>query len=282
VTQQADPEFAYQASKPTAPSRAMLLFGLTLLSVANAIFDFVYNALHNQDLAAAVINGLGVSWAFWVAWGLALALALRAEPDPADHRDLLVAAVCVGAILVPNHHMSTLAATLAAGWFALRPEAGVKLRAAALILLALTVNLLWARAASMVVARPVEFADAHMVALLTHASVHANVVPFVNGPGSYLLLSGCTSIGNASMALLLWIAIARSLRPQPRRSDWLIAAGIMVTVVAINLVRLSLMAQSLAAFEYWHGGFGAVMVNLAITTAGLSWAVLDTRHEILA
>jgi hypothetical protein len=282
VTQQADREFAFQASKPTAPSRAQLLFGLTLLSVANAIFDFVYNAAHNQDLGAAAINGFGVSWAFWVAWGLALARALRAEPDLADRSDLLVAAVCVGAIMVPNHHVSTLAATAAGGWFALRPGAGVKLRAAALILLALTVNLLWARVALMVAARPIEFADAHMVALLTHASVHANVVPFVRGPGSYLLLSGCTSIGNASMALLLWIAIARNLRPEPRRSDWLIAAGIMITVVAINLVRLSLMAQSLAAFEYWHSGPGAVTVNLAITIAGLAWAVLDTRHELLA
>ena len=57
-------------------------------------------------------------------------------------------------------------------------------------------------------------------------------------------------------------------------------AGVVLTVVLINVVRLSLMAQSLAMFHMVHDETGAGVVNAIITFAGLAWAVGSVRHEI--
>jgi hypothetical protein len=111
-------------------------------------------------------------------------------------------------------------------------------------------------------------------------AVHGNVVDFVHGGERVAILSGCTSVANASLALLLWLAITRSVRPKPVSSEFIYAAAVFVTVVAINLARLSLVAGSRADWAYWHGPVGDGLVDALITASALAWAVVGVRREI--
>ena len=48
-----------------------------------------------------------------------------------------------------------------------------------------------------------------------------------------------------------------------------------VSVVVINIVRLTLMAQSVKMFELVHGDAGWAAINAIITVNGLLWAAMS-------
>ena len=149
-------------------------------------------------------------------------LALRAEPTKATPMDMIIGVACLLVIALPaSKFLSSGAATVIGFWFLFRPASPERLRAASLILIAITINLVWAHALLLVIDKPMEFVDAHLTALLAGTSVHENIVQFVHGDAGLVIFSGCTSVENASMALLLWIAIARCARPLPRPRDLL-------------------------------------------------------------
>ena len=230
--------------------------------------------------AGAIVNGLGYSWALWMACALAVALSLRGQTPPVSRADVTVGAACLVMIALPASDLSVVAATAIALWFLIRPEISVRLAGAAVILLAVAVNLLWSPAAMQFVARPVEFVDAHLVGMVTGSPAHENLVGFVDGSGALLIARGCTSVANASLALLVWLSIARSVRPRSGPRDLLVGAGVFATVMVINLTRLVLTAQDRAAYEFWHGTVGRPLVNVIISVSGLAWAAWDVRDEI--
>src|SRR3569832_1435519 len=93
-----------------APPRAHLFAALTLLAVGNAVTARALMALHDQGLSAALVDGLGMSWAFWLALALAVRLALTAPPVPASRGDMALAALALVLIASPFRQASSLAA----------------------------------------------------------------------------------------------------------------------------------------------------------------------------
>jgi hypothetical protein len=203
---------------------------------------------------------------------------MTSENKPARPVDLWMLGACVVAAMVPVSPVSTLAAT-ALGLFTLW-RGDERLRAAGMVLLAIAVQLLWSRLIMLVFLAPIASLDAHMVGLITGIPVHGNVVPFANGVRAMAIEEGCTSVQNASIALVLFVGIVRTFRPKPIASETLYFAGAFLSVIAINIARLSLMSQSLAAFYALHGATGFAVINLIITVNGLIWATLSVRREI--
>jgi hypothetical protein len=120
------------------------------------------------------------------------------------------------------------------------------------------------------------------VSLITHQPVYGQEVQFADGDKRLAILAGCTSVQNASTALVLYVAIVRSFRPIPQVSELAALAGVFVSVMAVNTARLALMAQSLEMYHRVHGDLGAAAINVAVTLIGLAWAAASVRREILA
>lgn len=264
----------------STPTQAQLAAGLLLLAIANLAASHVRGALATQSLGDALMNGLGASWAFWVALALAVRLALTAPSRPASRLELVLAGVALVMIASPVRQLSALVATGMALWLIFRPGFDPKLRAAGIVLLALTVHLVWTTLLMLMFARPIEAIDAQLVGWVTGVPVRHNMVGFTDGQQGFLVMGGCTSVQNASMALLLWIALARSARPEPRPRDLLIGLGLFVTVAAINIGRLSLIAQSRDMLNLVHGATGSSLTIGLITAAALAWTVFDVRREL--
>jgi exosortase/archaeosortase family protein len=146
---------------------------------------------------------------------------------------------------------------------------------------AISVQLLWSRVLMLLFTRPIASLDAWLVGLILRQPVHGTTVTFVDGSHVMSILAACTSVENASVALVLFVAVARSFRPTPARSELLALAGVFLSVVAVNLARLALMGQNMAMFRLMHDGVGADVTNAVITTIGLAWAVGNVRREIL-
>ncbi len=250
------------------------------LLVVNAVATRAGAAVQQYGLGTALVSGLGFSWALWLSFAICLRLALKA-PDRAIRRhDLWIVAGCIASALIPASPVSAVAATGLAIVTILNRDESVERKAAAMVLLAIAVQLLWSRLIMLVFVHPIANADAFLVGLITHTPTHGNAVQLVTGARSLSILEGCTSVQNASVALVLFVSIVRVFRPAPIRSELLYLAGAFLSVIVINTVRIAMMAQDEAAYHRIHGDTGTTLLNLIITVNGLAWAVMSVRREI--
>ncbi|WP_372782156.1 hypothetical protein [Phenylobacterium sp.] len=258
------------------------MFPVTIfVLIANAVASKVLAAFAEHGPVAALVGGLGLSWAFWLSFALCIRLALIEEDRAPRPRDLWVCGACLLAALIPISQVSALACTALALVLLLDRTRGVALKAAAWILLAISVQLLWSRLTMLLFVGPIAALDAHLVSLLTQTPVQGNTVQFADGArGGMSILGACTSVQNASVALMLFVAIVRTFRPAPVRSEIYLLIGLFLSVVVINVVRLALMAQSMAMFRLVHGDVGGGVTNGIITADALLWAVISVRREI--
>ncbi|HEY3950928.1 hypothetical protein [Phenylobacterium sp.] len=257
------------------------LFAATIvLLLANATAARAIEAVGLSGGLGALIRGLGMSWAFWLAFAVSVRLALREAPTPARSRDLAVCAACALAALVPLSPLAALACTGLAAAILLDPTQGRFLKAAAWIVLAASVQLVWTRILMLVFVQPIANIDAHLVSFIIDRPVRGNGVLFVDRTHTLSVQGGCTSVQNASTGLMLYVAVLRGFRPVPRPSEALVLVGVFFSIVALNIVRLALMAQNIAMFHFVHDGAGAELFNAIITLTGLTWAVASARHEI--
>jgi hypothetical protein len=266
---------AYPMGRPQVFAATMAVL------LANAVAAKAIETVAAQGLAGALLNGLGMSWAFWLAFAACIRLAAIAPPSPAGRMDLLACGACLAAAVAPLSPLSALACTGLASVILFDRTQGALLKASAIVLLAISVQLLWSRLLMLVFLLPIATFDAHLVSLVIHRPVHGNTVDFVDGARRMSILGACTSVQNASVALMMYVAIVRTFRPVPVRSELYMLLGVFLSVVAINIARLALMAQNLRMFHLVHGDAGGAVINGIITLTGLAWAVASVRREIL-
>jgi exosortase/archaeosortase family protein len=268
------------ASRAAAVTRPHIYAITMTVLLANSVASKVMQTLSDMGPGVAVANGLGLSWAFWLAFAACIRLAAIEQPTPARPRDLWVCAACLIAAIVPLSPLSALACTaLAVVILADRTQEEV-LKASAMVLLAISAQLLWSRLLMLFFLKPIASFDAHLVSAIIHRAVVGNAVEFADGSHRMSILGACTSVQNASIALMLYVAIVRSFRHRPIRSELYALSGVFLSVIVINIIRLALMAQNLEMFHLVHGDVGGAIINAIITLNGLAWAVVSVRREI--
>jgi hypothetical protein len=258
------------------------MFPVTMfVLIANAVAAKIITAVADHGSVAALAGGLGLSWAFWLSFVLCLRLALLEEDRAPRPKDLWVCGACLLAALIPVSQVSALACTVLSLVILLDRTRGVFLKASAWVLLAISVQLLWSRLTMLLFIGPIAALDAHLVSLIIQTPVQGNTVQFADGARGMSILGACTSVQNASVALMLFVAIVRTFRPAPVRSEIYMLIGLFLSVVVINIARLAVMAQSMAMFRLVHGDVGWGLVNAVITVTALLWAAMSVRREIL-
>jgi hypothetical protein len=84
------------------------------------------------------------------------------------------------------------------------------------------------------------------------------------GDHSIMIEEGCSAFQNVSLASLIWISLVKLDTLTMRPAHLWICAAMAVATVALNTVRLALMAQSESMYEFWHGGGGVPIVSFTI------------------
>jgi hypothetical protein len=263
----------------SAVTRDQVYTACIVALIANAIAKTVVAAA-STNLVGGLIGGLGFSWAFWLSFALCVRLAIASDPRPAGRPDWLIGAACILAAATPIGEVSSAAATGLGLWLTFDRSSSVRLKAAAMVLLAITINLLWGRLLMVFFVAQIAAVDAHLVALIVHTSAQDNRVLMLDGR-HMSIIQACTSVENASIALMMFVAIVRTFRPAPRPLEWLYLGAVFAFVVALNDARLSLMARNMSMFELVHGPASWVALNLILTLAGLVGATLCVRRELL-
>jgi hypothetical protein len=178
-----------------------------------------------------------------------------------------------------------ISATVAGTYLLAASVGDAKLRAAAVVLLALAVNGLWGPRLFDIFEFQILRADAALVGTalsLTLDNVRWNdTILGVSEGHSIIVFGPCSSFHNISLGLLGWVALTKLARVDWMRGDIVFAALVCAAVVLLNGCRLYLMALDGGSFAYWHDGPGAQLfawsTSLIVLFISL-WGALQTRR----
>lgn len=84
---------------------------------------------------------------------------------------------------------------------------------------------------------------------------------------SIVVLEGCSSFHNLSLAVLIWLSILKIAEQATGLAAFRALGVSTCLIIAINVTRILLMLPSREAFIFWHDGAGSSLVALASVLA---------------
>lgn len=265
-------------------SRHQLFSTLTVIGVANAMTKPVLAQVRAAGWQDALLDAFGISLIIWLAIGIGLwRLATSTSSAPPRGKDWGIVSLSASLMLVPIANVAWVATAILLGWWLMtgvRANSGAA--AGVTILLALSLREPMTVIALGLLAGPMLTFDAQLAGTLL-GLVFPNVATSGNvilGPDEHrlLILTGCTSYTNLSIALLGWFAVVRGFG-----SDWrgdLVWHGVFlaIAVIGINVIRLALMGVSPEYYALFHDGMGADLMGQAPMVGALSFALWSLRN----
>ena len=258
---------------------------------ASGVFLIRYGVDIVRDLArgANVLHLANLGVFQLLAWGVIFVLLQRGRPifRNADFAGLTLISLFA---LVPDDDGAWIGLTLLALFLLWRQRSkmtgGRMMRAAAAVMLALATQLFWGRLLFELVAFQTEIIDAHLAAAMLSAmhravQLDANIV--TTGSQQIVIYDSCTSFRNISLALLCFVSMTKLMRTEWRRTDLITAAALVAATVAMNSLRLFLMASAPAGgFDFWHTGAGSQLINAALSALIPILCLWGCRKELRA
>lgn len=225
----------------------------------------------SRDFATSLADQ---NYIFWLAcYAVIYRLYASDRAVRATGFDAVLALAICGAIFLtsflPYRFGIGLLASVTAGYLLFIHGGDRNIRAAGAVLLALSINLVWAPILFQLFTPELLQADAAIVgAILT--ALRPDIVWSGNsflGPDGHAisLIAGCSSFNNVSAAVLACATIAMLTRTEWVRRDLATVAVACVAMILINALRLCLLGWSSALHHYWHDGTGAHILGISET-----------------
>jgi exosortase/archaeosortase family protein len=262
--------------------RGRLLAGLLVIGFVNGIVIRVGDAFDSRGLLDLVMNTFDISAIVWIALIVAIVFLLRSRSSPVRHTDQVVAASAAAAFLVPVAPLSWIALSgLAIYTLYTSPKGSFAHRGGAIVL-AITVPMLWSRVAFSLLSDPILDFDAVLVGWTVGTERLGNTIGFSDGSGYLWIAPACSSLTNASLAVLCWVLFTQVFyRERTLGEQWWCALACLA-VIALNVTRLSLIASYPEQQEVLHGPVGETVANWATLAAILGICALGVRHDLAA
>jgi exosortase/archaeosortase family protein len=245
------------------------------LFAAEAVNGLAMRVLADIELGAETISVVVV-----VGILLALRAAILAPSQPLERNDLLVGGVAGVMMLWPQGDTSLAAMTLVSAYLLLTEQKGTLLFASGAIALAATIPPLWGHLLPIFFSGILERFDLQLVSLITGQATHGNRLNFIQGDGGVVVAWACTSFANGSLALLLWVALTRTVRPMPKRGEWMNLLAVFATIFLINTVRLCLMTIDKDMYYVIHDQASS-WFGLALLLSTIAWCAYGLRRELV-
>jgi hypothetical protein len=256
--------------------------GLFFLGSVNGIAAKAIAAVHRVGWLDAVIGTFDVSAIVLIACASGLWLTMCGGRQSVTPFDLVISVVVLALIALPIGGLSWIAVSGLALYILLFTDADPPMRRGALILLAATMPMLWSRLLFQFFANFILEIDASLIGLLLGTERTGNMIRFANDGGYLVILQGCSSLANMSLAFLCWITVSECLGHRRALSDlwWcFLACG---SVLVINVGRMSVMGISLQHYEAIHNPIGEAVTNAMILIVMLGWSFLGVRRELFS
>jgi len=262
--------------------RTLLFLSLTVLGAVNAVIRPISRALGEQSSDVPFQTTLGVNPVIWVALLLTLVNLAGGSGQRLERRDLLLAAVVMGGLIIPSATASWLVLALFAAWMWCDTSLSRVQRSGAAILFAVSLR------------EPVLSTLTHLLNTqilgLDAMLAAAALAPFEQGIYSrgnlvlgsdgvrLVVLTSCSSLANLSFAMIFWYAVSQTLQLRMTRPAWWAGVAIALSVIALNIARLAIMSSSGEWYETAHGASGKAIFSVAMLVVVMGLTTWGVRH----
>lgn len=260
-------------------TRGELFGAVYILGCVNGIAAKVILSVHRLGWIDAAASTFDISVAVIVACLIGTSLVL-ADKSCVQRADLAVALVLSLMISLPVGAMSWLAVTVLSFYVMFRRQPAQSQHRGAVILLAVTVPMLWSRLAFDLFSNFILAVDASLVSWMLGTNRTGNMVEFADHSGTLAIFSSCSSLANVSLALLCWVTISQAVQHKGRAKDafWCLLA--CFSVVAMNVLRISLMGLSSWHYRMLHSPLAEILLNLLILVLIVSVSLAGVKRDI--
>ena len=263
-------------------ARGELFAGLYILGCVNGLAAKMILSVHRLGWVDAAVGTFDVSVIVVIACFTGISLVQADKTGGIRLVDLAVAMVVLLIIALPIGAMSWLAVTMLSLYVLLFAQATESQHRGAVILLAATVPMLWSRLVFDLFANFILGVDAALVGWMLGTHRSGTIVEFADHSGTLAIFPSCSSLANVSLALLCWVTISAYVRHEWRVQDifWCLLA--CSSVVAVNVIRISLMGLSSAHYQMLHAPLADSVSNIIILVLIFVISVLGVRRDILS
>jgi exosortase/archaeosortase family protein len=273
-------------SAPAFPGRGISRREAFLWPTVCLLANQAVQLVDTNSFTAFALSLASQNLIYWLACYAAIYRLYASDQAAAPTRSdgWLVAAICVSIVLtsfLPYRFATGLLASATAGYFIHAAGTDRNVRAAGIVLLALSTQLVWGPIFFQLFTPELLRADGFLVGeILT--SLRPDIVwretTFAAPDGHAIaLVGGCSSFNNISTALLACVAITMLTRTEWERRDVGVIAIVVVVMILLNTFRICLLAWDHASHVYWHDGPGAQIFGLGQTLLVLLLAWYGAR-----
>jgi hypothetical protein len=259
--------------------------GLFVLACINGLAARAILLVSEFGWVEAILRTFEISVIVLLACLVGLELIFHDKPYDSDSvrsSDIAVGAGCLLLVALPISGLSWLAVTVLSIYILLFVGGSSSRRRGAIVLLAVTVPMLWSRLLFQLVANSILAIDASLVGWILRTNRTGHMVRFADNSGTLVILPPCSSLANVSLAILCWVTISQLVRHRWSPVDilWCLFAG--VSVIAVNVTRISLMGLSGSHYDAIHSTWGDAVVNVIILSLTVGISLLGVRRELFS
>jgi hypothetical protein len=262
--------------------RGEFFAALLILAYLNGLAFRALAVVTDQGWQEAILSTFGVSLIVWLAWIGGIWLLLTDRSGPIRKFDSLAGVVGLFLLWLPITGTSWLAMTALSLYIILTEEAGSSARRGAVILLAVSAPMFWSPMFFLAFSDVILRIDAFMIGWLLGTASSGNMVGFLNGPDSLVVLPGCSSFAHLSLIPLCWIALSVMTGRRTTFIDLVWCGAALVAVVLINVIRLAIMGLNVDYYQLLHSSTGDTAVNLITTSLAIGICVYGLRRELFS
>jgi hypothetical protein len=278
ATELATPRRGLVAALRHSISRNELFAGLYILGCANGLLGRILVSV-NSDGWLGILGG-DISVIVWFACFAGVSMMAQEDKEEIGFADSAVAAVFLILVILPIFSLSWVAVTGLSLYILLFANDGSSRKRGALILLALTVPMLWSGLIFRFFMNPILEIDASLVAWLLGTERVGATFGFADGSGSVVVLPACSSFANLSLAFLCWVSITQWAEHRWSAMDIVWSFLACISVIAVNVTRISLMGLSPWHHALLHNEWGNMITNYIILAFIVGFTVIGARREL--
>jgi len=261
-------------------SREEFFAALFIVGCLNGLGSQVVHSVRVSGWTDALLSTFGISAIVWVACFGGVRLILCERTGKILPLDLILGFALLLLITLPIGALSWLAITILSVYVLLFTDPSLSPTRGALIIFAPTVPMLWSRLLFRFFANFILEIDASLIGLLLGTGHTGNIVRFGDQSGSLVIWPPCSSLANVSLAFLTWVTISQWLSHRSSLKDLYWCFLTAVSVIAINVTRISLMDLSEMHYQTIHSHWGGAIVNLLILGVTVGLCLLGVKREL--
>jgi hypothetical protein len=260
-------------------SRGEFFAGLFTLGCVSGLVSRIIQSGNRLGWADALFNTFEISVLVWISCAAGVSLVLRDRTIGVRSSELAMGAGFVFLVILPIGPLSWLAVTALSLYIIIFTNVASS-RRGAFVLLATTVPMLWSRLLFQFFANLILQIDASLVGWILGTHRTGDIVEFADGSGVLVILPGCSSLTNVSLAFLCWVTVSKLVCHKKSAYDLLWCLMACISVIAVNVTRISVQGLSQWHYTTFHSPWGDAVGNTIILGLIVSFSVLGVRREL--